>query len=113
MHTFPLPFRNACFLLCIYIGHGSTLVAFLVLKCLCFDFIGYLVKFQSFVGMHDLERDKMFKRRLFRRLSNGDNARSAVMKYQVSTCAAILNIMFERVAAGQNSHMYSHTKLIE
>ena len=47
-----MPFRKACFLLlCIYVGDESTLVAFLVLKCLCFCFLGYLVgEFAKFCG---------------------------------------------------------------
>ena len=45
---------------------GSTLVAFLVLNWLWFCFLGYLVGFQNFVGMHDLERDKIFQHRIFR-----------------------------------------------
>ena len=45
-----------CFLLCIYIGDGSTLVGFLALKCICFSFC----KFCSFVGMHNLENKITF-----------------------------------------------------
>ena len=69
--------QSGRFLLCIYIGDWCTLVAFLVLKCLCFCFLGYLVgKFSKFCGgMQDLERDKIFQHRLFRRLSNCDSAR--------------------------------------
>ena len=51
-HSFLLPFRKAWFFLfCIYVGDESTLVAFLVLKCLCYCFLGYLVgEFAKFCG---------------------------------------------------------------
>ena len=75
-----------------YIGDGSTLVEFLVLKCFCFCVFLFFVLLSSsvffflfFFGggdkfqvlcmrMHDLERNKIFQHRFFWRLSNGDNA---------------------------------------
>ena len=61
---------KACFLLCIYIGDGSILATFLVLKCpALLLFLGYL----NFQGMWDLEGHKISQYRIFRPLSNGDN----------------------------------------
>ena len=51
MHFGCLCAKHVFYFAFICIGDGSTLIPFLVLKCLCFCFLGYLVcKFSSFVG---------------------------------------------------------------
>ena len=87
---------NTCFfLLCFYLGDGSTLIPFLVFKCL-------FQVFSCFVGMPDFE-NKIW----FYRIGFFGCCRMAITHggYGVCTLECAFYLMFERVIAFPNSHM--------